>query len=178
MKKTLIVSALAVVGLATAIGGWFTFWPSSSSYAAGTLYRQVGMDGGDRHFRHHRGRHGHRAVARLCSDRRDRSIEAVTGFVEGFVNLTDEQKGPWQALSQSVTESSAMIGKTCEEVNWQDRSQPTPQKLEQIEKVLTTGLSIIQKVRPAYNDFYAVLTDAQKKALDGLIARRHGRSHR
>ena len=109
MKKTIIISGVIVIGLAGVLGGWFTLWPSGPSYAAGALYRQAHMGGDSGGFRHHGKFRGHRAVARLCSDRRDQSINAVTGFVEGFVNLTPAQTGPWKKLTQAVTEGSAMI---------------------------------------------------------------------
>lgn len=177
MKKTFIVTGAVIVGLGVVLGGWLTLSPSGPSYAAGAVYRQVHLDGGDGHFRHRGKFRGHRAIARLCSDRRDRSIGAVTGFVEGFVNLTPAQIGPWKELNQAVAEGSAMIGKACEEVDLKSDAQAAPQKLEQIEKLLQTGLSIVQKVRPAATQFYDALSDTQKKALDGLMAHRHGRSH-
>jgi hypothetical protein len=165
---------LALVGLATALGGSYTFWPSGSSYAAGTLYRQAHTGEDHSGFRHHGKIRGHRVAARLCSDRRDHSIDAVTGFVEGFVNLTPEQTGSWNALTQAVSDGSAMIGKACEDVDVAETATAAPQKLEQIEALLQTSLSVVQRVRPAMIDFYDVLSDSQKKALDGLIAQRRG----
>jgi hypothetical protein len=177
MKKTIIISASIVVSLATLLGSWFMVQPSGPAYAAGALYRQAHLSGDSEGFRHHGKFRGHRAVARLCSDRRDRSIDAVTGFVEGFVNLTPEQIGPWKNLTQAVTEGSAMVGKACEDVKLKAKALPAPQKLEQVETLLETGLSIVQKVRPAVAEFYGVLSDTQKKALDQLIAHRHHKSH-
>jgi len=118
----------------------------------------------------------HRAVARLCGDRRDRSIKAVTGFVEGFVNLTPEQTGPWNELTQAVMASSASIGKACEEIDLNANNQVTPEKLAQIEKMLETGLSVVKNLRPAVTNFYAVLSAEQKKALDGLTTHRHAKN--
>ncbi len=177
MKKTLIVTGAIVIGLATVLGGWFTIWPSGPSYAAGALYRQAHFGNDYGNFRHHGMFREHRTVARLCSDKRNRSIEAVTGFVEGFVNLTPVQMDPWKKLTEAVAEGSAMIGKACEEVTLKAETQATPQKLAQIETLLETGLSIVQKVRPAVADFYGVLSDTQKKALDDLIAHRQGKSY-
>lgn len=99
MKKTFILTGAIVIGLAGVLGGWFTLWPSGPSYAAGALYRQAHLGGDHGNFRHHGKFGGHRAVASLCSDKRNRSIESVTGFIEGFVNLTPAQTGPWKKLT-------------------------------------------------------------------------------
>lgn len=178
MKKKIIISVAAFAGFASLLAGWFVVWPSAPSYAAGALYRQAHLDDKREQFRHHGKHRGHRAVARLCSDRRDRSIEAVTGFVEGFVNLTPEQTGPWKELTQAVTESSAKIGQACDEIDLKANNRVTPEKLAQIEKMLETGLSIVKNLRPAVTNFYAVLSDDQKKALDGLTTHRQDKRFR
>ena len=178
MKKKIIISVAAFAGLASLLAGWFVVWPSAPSYAAGAIYRQAHFDGDREQYRHQGKHRGHRSVARLCSDRRDHSIKTVTGFVEGFVNLTPEQTGPWNELTQAVTESSARIGKACDEIDLKAKNQITPEKLAQIERMLETGLSVVKNLRPAVTNFYAVLSADQKKALDGLTARRHGNNFR
>ncbi len=173
MKKTLIVTGAIVIGLATVLGGWHMIWPSGPSYAAGALYRQAHFGNDYGNFRHHGMFREHRSVTRLCSDKRERSIEAVTGFVEGFVNLTPVQMDPWKKLTEAVAEGSAMIGKSCEEVTLEAEAQATPQKLAQIETLLETGLSVVQRVRPAFGEFYEALSAEQKQALESLMSRRH-----
>lgn len=69
-----------------------------------------------------------------------------------------------------------MIGKACEEGTLKAEVQAAPQKMLQIETLLETGLSIVQRVRPAAAEFYDALSDTQKMALDRLIAHRHGQS--
>lgn len=40
--------------------------------------------------------------------------------------------------------------------------------------MLGAGLDVVRTVRPAFDDFYAVLGPDQRAALDRLIERRHG----
>jgi hypothetical protein len=48
-----------------------------------------------------------------------------------------------------------------------------PERIARLELMLTVGLEVVGRVRPAFDSFYAVLTDEQKKAVDALISRRH-----
>jgi hypothetical protein len=178
MKKVVIISGAAVLGLATLLGGWFMVKPGAPAYAAGALYRQA--DFGDHHGRHggHKGFRGKRAFAMICSDRRNHRIEAATGFVEGFVNFTPEQEKPWKDLTQAIEEGSAKIGQTCEELDPKGADVSAPEKLARIETVLATGLSVVQDIRPAFTTFYDSLTDKQQQALEGLMSHRRGGRHR
>lgn len=178
MKKTIIISAAVAIGLATLLGGWFMAKPGGPAYAAGALYRQAHF-GGDHHRHKDRANfRGHRAIAMVCSDQRDRRIKAATGFVEGFVNFTPEQEKPWQELTRAIDEGSATIGQTCENVAPKGTELSAPENLARFETVLETGLSVVQKIRPAFAAFYGSLSDKQKKALESLMSQRHGYRHR
>lgn len=178
MKKTIIISASALIGLATLLGGWFMVQPGGPAYAAGALYRQAHVDGDHERHRGHGNFRGRRAFAMICSDQRDRRIEAATGFVEGFVNFTPEQEKPWKELTRAIDEGSAKIGETCEQIVPNRTALSAPEHLARIETVMQTGLSVVQDLRPAFATFYESLSDKQKKALEGLMSHRHGRGHR
>lgn len=177
MKKTLIISASALIGLATLVGGWYIVQPSGPAYAAGTVYRQAHFGGDQDRYKGRATFRGHRAIAMLCSDRRDRTIETVTGFVEGFINFTPEQEKPWKDLTEAVGEGSALVSQTCEKVTPKGSQLSAPENLARIETVLETGLSVVQKLRPAFANFYGSLSEKQQKALETLLAHRHGRGH-
>ena len=114
-----------------------------------------------------------RAINKLCGDDRAGMIESVSGFVEGFVNFTPEQTGPWNNLMQSVNDGSAMIDTACEKVTVVETAQSAPEHLAHIETLLETGLSVVQRVRPAFGEFYEALSAEQKQALESLMSRRH-----
>ena len=51
-----------------------------------------------------------------------------------------------------------------------------PERLARFETLATTGLDILQRISPAFERFYATLSDKQKKALDDLISHRDPRT--
>jgi LTXXQ motif family protein len=115
---------------------------------------------------------GHRRVAEhVCSDARDEMLEDRLAFVESFVDFTDEQEPAWQQLSAAIRAGSAKVGEACAEVEALDTSATG--HLARVELIFSTGLGIVQQVRPAFEQFYAVLDDDQKAALDKLVSRHH-----
>ena len=115
-----------------------------------------------------------RGMAMICSDRRDRRIEAGLAFVEGFVEFTPEQTVAWQDLAQAVRAGSATIGETCQTLSEEGMPETAPERLALAETVAATALDVLQNIRPAFDRLYATLNDKQKKALDDLISH-HGR---
>ena len=106
----------------------------------------------------HGGGHG-RFAEHVCSDARDEILEERLAFVESFVDFTDERAG------------SAKVGEACAELEAPD---PTAlAHLARVELLLSTGLDIVEGVRPAFEQFYAVLDDDQKAALAKLVSRHH-----
>ena len=168
-RKILIGSGVAAAVLSGAVFAWSTIWPTAPGYAAGVVARQVDFAG---HGGWHRG-HG-RGMAMICTDRRDRRIEDGLAFVEGFVNFTPDQTTAWSELTQAIRAGSATIGEKCQEMENTDTALSAPDRLARVETLATTGLAILQRIRPAFDRFHATLSDKQKKALDGLMSH-HGR---
>lgn len=118
----------------------------------------------------HGGGHG-RFAEHVCSDARDEILEERLAFVESFVDFTDEQEPAWQQLTAAIRAGSAKVGEACAELEAPD---PTAlAHLARVELLLSTGLDIVEGVRPAFEQFYAVLDDDQKAALDKLVSRHH-----
>jgi hypothetical protein len=115
---------------------------------------------------------GHGRFAEFaCSDARDEMLEDRLAFVESFVDFTDVQEPAWQHLTAAIRDGSAKVGKACAELKAPDTTAPA--RLARVELMLRTGLDIVQQVRPAFEQFYAVLDDDQKVALDKLVSRHH-----
>ena len=167
-RKILIGSGVAAAVTIGGVFAWTTVWPTAPSYAAGVIARQA-------HFGGHGGRHG-RGMAMICTDRRDRHIADGLAFVEGFVNFTPEQTAAWSELTQAIQAGSATIGEKCEEMEKTDVPLSAPDRLARVEALAATGLAILQRIRPAFDRFYATLSDKQRQALDGLISHRGRRS--
>ena len=107
----------------------------------------------------------------VCSDARDEILEDRVAFVESFVDFADEQQPAWQQLTAAIRAGSAKVGEACAELEALDTSATG--HLARVELIFSTGLDIVQQVRPAFEQFYAVLDDDQKTALDKLVSRHH-----
>jgi hypothetical protein len=118
----------------------------------------------------HGGGHG-RFAEHLCSDSRDEILEERLAFVESFVDFTDEQEPAWQQLTAAIRTGSAKVGEVCAELEATDTTATA--HFARVELMLSTGLDIVEGVRPAFEQFYAVLDDDQKAALDKLVSRHH-----
>jgi LTXXQ motif family protein len=106
-----------------------------------------------------------------CSDARDEMLEDRLAFAESFVDFTDEQQPAWQQLTAAIRAGSAKVGEACAEIEALDASAPG--HLARVELIFSTGLDIVQEVRPAFEQFYAALDDDQRAALDKLASRHH-----
>jgi hypothetical protein len=112
---------------------------------------------------------GHGRFAELvCSDARYEMLEDRLAFAESFVDFTPEQEPAWQQLTAAIRAGSAKVGEACTEFESLDTPATAPARLARVELMLSTGLDIVEGVRPAFEQFYAVLDDDQKAALDRL----------
>jgi len=168
---------LISVGAAAAILATTTVvaWPTAPSYTAGAIVAQAPVGVAAAHWRGgwRRGYGpGHRrGFQAICSERRNEGIEHGLAFVEGFVNFTPEQGAAWKDLGEAVRAGSATIGEKCKELKAAGMPQTAPERLARFEAMATAGLGILKRIRPAFDRFYATLSEKQKKALDGLISR-------
>ena len=174
-RKILIGSGVAAALITGAVVVESSIWPTAPSHAAGVMARQV-------HFGDHGGwRHGHgrghaRGMAMMCGEGRDERIKHGLAFVEGFVNFTPDQTTTWSDLTKAIRVGSATIGEKCEEMEKTGMPESAPDRLLHFEALASTGLTILQRIRPAFERFYATLSNKQKKAIDGLMSHRGRRS--
>ncbi len=173
-RKILIGTGVAAAVLGGAVVAGSAIWPTAPSYAAGVAARQVHF-GGHGGWRHGRGHHA-RGMAMMCGEHRDQRIEHGLAFVEGFVNFTPEQTTTWGELTKEIRAGSATIGEKCDELEKAGEPESAPDRLQRFESMTTTGLGILQRIRPAFERFYASLSDKQKKAIDDLISHRGQRT--
>ncbi len=169
VKRIVVVTAVTVAAL---LGGYVALnaaQPYMVSYAAEKLAEPAGFRGPRHGGWHGRSAHG---LAMICGDRRDRRIGQAVDLIESFVDFTAEQTEAWNKLTRAVRDSSAAVGTACEGLVEAETPRTAPERIERLELLLVVGLDVIGRVRPAFDDFYAVLTDRQKKAVDTLISHR------
>ena len=162
-RKAIIASAAAVIvlagGLSLAAPDWQAVQPA---YAAPG-------EGKGRQF----GRHGRGfGLARLCSQRREERLADMVGFVESFVDFTDQQEVAWNSLTVALDQGSDRIGTACGELRAEGRAETAPDKMARLETMLEAGLEALRGVRPAFDDFYDTLDAEQKEAIDRLAMHR------
>jgi hypothetical protein len=109
------------------------------------------------------------------SDRRAEKLDDVIGFTEAFFSFDAAQKTAWNGLATALRGGSDAIGKHCDAMKADDGRKSATGKLAQMETMLTAGLEVVQKARPAFDSFYAMLDEKQQAALDKLIQRRNRR---
>jgi hypothetical protein len=168
--KTLLISGAAAALLALGAVSY-----AATPAATGTTPAVTSEDGsGKMHRRHWRGRHGKhgRGFGRFCSDRHGRRFDRLTGVVEGLMTFTPVQDKAWKSLTSTMDTEKASIKKDCDELKAAGRPNTASQKLARMEKVLSSRLASLQRVRPAFDEFYATLNKKQKSAIDNLFPRR------
>ncbi len=162
-RKVIIASAavgLALVGgLSLAATDWQSVRPAFAAMG----------EGHGRHFGRHGRGHG---LARLCSERREERLADMVGFVESFVDFTEEQEDAWNSLTVALDQGSDRIGAACGELKAEGRAETAPDKMARLETMLEAGLDALRDVRPAFDSFYGTLDAEQKAAIDRLAMHR------
>lgn len=124
---------------------------------------------------HRGGRHGGHGLMRVCMAARGDRLDDMIGFVENIMEFSAEQQTAWDELAAALRRGKEGVVKTCGELREEGRPETAPARLAMVETALQTGLTAVQDVRPAFDKFYATLSDKQKSALDDLAHR--GRRH-
>ncbi|MDX1540727.1 MAG: Spy/CpxP family protein refolding chaperone [Geminicoccaceae bacterium] len=141
---------------------------------AGAALHAGERHGGGFHAAHFAGGHHGRGhgmmMGRMCSDQRAEWLDERIAVVESFVDFTPEQEPAWSALKESVRDGSERVGEAC--ASLEGAEDGPVGRLARMETMLAAGLDVVQGVRPAFEDFYAVLDEDQQAALDRLIERR------
>ena len=142
----------------------------SVAAVAETASATSGFFGGDHGWRHRGG--GHR-IAMVCGPMRSEKVAHGIEFVESFMNFTTPQQQAWENLAAAIRAGDNSVGKACTDLKSKGKPQSATDKLALAEALLSTGLDVVVKVRPAFDEFYGTLNSKQQKALDNLMSKRH-----
>jgi len=123
----------------------------------------------------HWGGRRHGRLGMMCSDARGERVENMIAFVENFMAFTPEQRTAWDELAGAVRDGNTEFDQACDEARELREEDNAPARLALVETFMSTGLTVMQKVRPAFDRFYATLNETQQKALDDLMQRRRQR---
>lgn len=167
-KALLISGAVGLVAIAAVTATTLSIGSATENQGTHVGMASAMFAGG-----HHGGRRGGRGMAHLCGMARGEKVEHAISFVENFMSFTGPQQQAWEELAQAVRGGNEKVGEACAELKDGQPPRTAMAKLAMVETFLTTGLDVVQQVRPAFDQFYATLNDKQQKALDDLMSRRH-----
>jgi hypothetical protein len=98
----------------------------------------------------------------MCNPRAAGLAEWRVEMIERMVRPTDAQRGALSDLKAASTKAAETIAAACP----RDFPETATARLELMEKRLDAMLQAVRTVRPAFDAFYATLTDDQKAALN------------
>lgn len=170
VRKGIAYTAVGFLGLVAVGTTVLAIQPDLAAQAQERVVATKAMFGGH-HGRGHRG-HG---LMRICAGAQGERVDHMIGFVENFMEFSPTQQTAWDELATAIRAGQKTVADSCEDLREDGRPETAPEKLALVERALQTGLTTVQQVRPAFDKFYATLSDKQKKALDDLS--RRGRHH-
>ncbi len=176
MNRThvMIVSAVSAVALTMAFAGLGTAQSLHHDDNAPVVIQAAanGAASGKGGWMARGGRYG--GMRAICSDQRDARIAGAFDTVESFAAFNTAQTRAWEALKDSIRKASGDVGAACSDLKATDGPATAPERLARMERMMATGLAVVQGVRPKFDAFYNTLDEKQKAAIDRMTSR-HGR---
>jgi hypothetical protein len=114
---------------------------------------------------------GHHGGPRDCSMRAGGPMERQINVIEGLMEFTPAQKTAWGELKTALDSGKETMQKACEARKDQERPKNAVERFNRFEEGMSTRLSVMRAVKPAFEKFYATLSEKQQKAIDGLYTR-------
>lgn len=114
-------------------------------------------------------------AAALCHPHRDALLAGVIAYGEKRLDITPAQSEAWNRLTTALRAGGTRAEQSCAAARPEDRPANSTERLARMETRMGDGLAIVQTIRPAYEAFYATLSDAQKKTLEDMLSHRMAR---
>lgn len=151
-RLALVVTAAAFAGMLAVGSGNAQMGPGGGSgWGQGMMMGPGMMGGGDRGGR-----------AGMCDPRAAGMAEWRMERIERLIKPTDAQRTALEALRAASTKAAETVAAACP----QEFPASASARMAAMEKRMEAMLAAIKTVRPAFDGFYATLTDDQKKKLD------------
>jgi hypothetical protein len=173
--KSLVVAGIAAAGLA---GGMVAVNAQAPDGPPAARSDRQDPDRGPERW------HGPRAgmmggplgmFAMLCQPHGDARIAGVIAYGEKRLEITPDQMATWGKLSTALSAAGTRVAESCEKAKAEGRPENSTERLAFLETRMSEGLAIVQDVRPAYDAFYATLSEAQQKTLEDMLTHRMAR---
>ncbi|MGZ9159208.1 MAG: Spy/CpxP family protein refolding chaperone [Nitrospira sp.] len=97
-------------------------------------------------------------------------VEGRIAFLKAELRITEAQMPQWNAFSDTLRENARRMREMSSTMMQDGMGQVSaPDRLDRMEKMMTSMFEAIKATRAALAPLYAVLTDEQKKVADQLI---------
>ena len=113
---------------------------------------------------------GGRGMGWMCSPQSAGLAEWRKDRIEQLVKPTENQRKALDDLQAASTKAAQVVTDACPK----EFPASAPARLELMEKRMEAMLTALKTVRPAFDAFYATLTDEQKATLNSRGPRRWG----
>ena len=114
------------------------------------------------------GQDGMRGMAMMATAMSEH-VEGRLAFLKTELKITNAQLPVWNNFAQAVRDNAKAMGSMMRTMMGTNPPLPLPEKLAMREKMMSTHLEALRKLKTAVDPLYAALTDAQKKAADQLM---------
>lgn len=151
-KLSLIAASIVIAGTMSLSSGHAQMGPGGGPGWGPGMMMGPGMMGGGRGGR-----------AGMCDPRAAGMAEWRMERIERLIKPTDAQRTALEGLRTASTKAAETIATACPK----EFPAGASARMEAMEKRMEAMLAAIKTVRPAFDAFYATLTDEQKKSLDG-----------
>jgi hypothetical protein len=106
-----------------------------------------------------------------ASSRREAWVDRALARAQDRLDVTTEQKPAWDRLAADVR---TVVADTCAAATSGGEVEDAAAAFARLERVASTGAQGIERIRPAFDAFYAALDADQRKKLDRFFTRRFG----
>lgn len=161
MKRALIITAVAVAGLAVAAP--VVADQMGPGWGRGTHHAHGGMMGGPMG--------GPGGFARMC-DNQDARLAGMLAYAEKRLKITDAQKPAWTKLATTAQDSQKPIEALCAKYKDQPAPATLPERLERMDAMMSARVTQFQQLRPLVVDLYNQFSPEQKKVADEFMQHR------
>lgn len=116
--------------------------------------------------------------ARDCGARAGGHMERQVNLIEALMEFTPAQQTAWSELKTAMDAGKETMKKACEARKDQEKPKNAVERFNRFETAMSTRLEVMRSVKPAFEKFYATLSEKQQKAVDGLFSRGRHHGHR
>lgn len=119
------------------------------------------------HGQYGAGSHGYAA---LCDGDTEQRFNQGARYVEEHLDLRTDQEAAWAALRSAAHKGMVELAERCDILSADGAT--VSERLALSEEALIAGTAALRTVRPAFDEFYAVLDEQQRRDLEAMTSYR------